>query len=158
LFATLDPATRRIRFGEEREALITDTVGFIRDLPPDLIAAFRATLEELRDAVLLVHVIDSASDRCERQLAVVEDLLNSLGLGEIPTLRVFNKADKAPREALGNLCRRYRGIPVCALDPSTLPTLLTRIDALLNRGKSNSALKKTSIVASTLPSEPASTP
>jgi GTP-binding protein HflX len=158
LFATLDPATRRIRCGDTRDALITDTVGFIRDLPSDLIAAFRATLEELRDAVLLVHVIDGASDGCERQLAVVEDLLDSLGLGEIPTLRVFNKADKAPRDALSNLCRRYRGIPVCALDPSTLPTLLARIDTFLNKGKSNSALKKTSIEASTLPSEPASTP
>ena len=100
LFATLDPATRRLRLDETREALITDTVGFIRDLPPDLIAAFLATLEELRDAVLLVHVIDGSSDRCEKQLAVVEDLLGSLELGEIPTLRVFNKADKASPETV----------------------------------------------------------
>jgi GTP-binding protein HflX len=98
LFATLDPATRRLRLDENREALITDTVGFIRDLPPDLIAAFLATLEELRDAVLLVHVIDGSSDRCEKQLAVVEDLLGSLELGEIPALRVFNKADRPPRK------------------------------------------------------------
>ena len=158
LFATLDPATRRIRCGDTCEALITDTVGFIRDLPPDLIAAFRATLEELRDAVLLVHVIDSAADGCERQLAVVEELLDSLGLGEIPTLRVFNKSDKAPRDTLSNLCRRYRGIPVCALDPSTLQALLARIDSLLNKGKSNSPVKKTPIESSTIPSEPASTP
>jgi GTP-binding protein HflX len=158
LFATLDPATRRLRLGDTREALITDTVGFIRDLPTDLIAAFRATLEELRDAVLLVHVIDSAYDRCERQLAVVEDLLDSLELGEIPILRVFNKADKAPRDALSNLCRRYRGIPVCALDPSTLPTLLKRLGTILNKGKSNSPMKKTSIEASALPSEPTSSP
>ena len=123
-----------------------------------MIAAFRATLEELRDAVLLVHVIDSASDRCERQLAVVEDLLNSLGLGEIPTLRVFNKADKAPRQALGNLCRRYRGIPVCALDPSTFPALLIRIEALLNTSSGNSHLKKTSVKEPDLPAEPTSTP
>jgi GTP-binding protein HflX len=157
LFATLDPATRRIRLGDTGEALITDTVGFIRDLPPDLIAAFRATLEELRDAVLLVHVIDSASDRCERQLAVVEDLLDSLGLREIPALRVFNKADKAPRDALSNLCRRYRGIPVCALDPSTLHTLLERLETTLKKGKGNSPLKKTSVESSALPSEPAST-
>jgi GTP-binding protein HflX len=156
LFATLDPATRRIRLSDTHEALITDTVGFIRDLPPDLIAAFRATLEELRDAVLLVHVIDSASDRCERQLAVVEDLLNPLELGEIPTLRVFNKADKAPRDTLSNLCRRYRGIPVCALDPSTLPTLIERIETILNKG--NSPLKKASIEASALPPEPTSSP
>ena len=145
LFATLDPTTRRIRFDATRQALITDTVGFIRDLPPDLIAAFRATLEELSDAVLLVHVIDSASSRCERQLAVVEDLLSDLGLGEIPTLRVFNKADKAPVPALNNLCRRYGGMPVCALEPSTLPDLLKRIEARLAPAWNRSFLKKSPV-------------
>jgi GTP-binding protein HflX len=145
LFATLDPATRRIQLGETSQALITDTVGFIRDLPPDLIAAFRATLEELRDADLLVHVIDGASDRCEKQLAVVEELLGSLGLRDIPTLRAFNKADKVAEDKLSNLCRRYRGIPVCALAPSSLPTLLERVEALLAAGKSRSPLRRTSI-------------
>lgn len=145
LFATLDPATRRVRFGEASQALITDTVGFIRDLPPDLIAAFRATLEELRDADLLVHVIDGASERCEKQLAVVEELLATLGLRDIPTLRVFNKADKAARDKLSNLCRRFLGIPVCALDRSTLPTLLKRMEALLSAGQSRSSLRSTSI-------------
>jgi GTP-binding protein HflX len=154
LFATLDPTTRRLRLDESREALITDTVGFIRDLPPDLIAAFLATLEELRDAVLLVHVIDGSSDRCEKQLAVVEDLLGSLELGEIPTLRVFNKADKAAPEMLSNLCRRYHGIPVSALDRSTLPTFFDRLGTLLVTGKSNSPLKKTSVEEATPIQEP----
>ena len=147
LFATLDPATRRIRFAEGREALITDTVGFIRDLPPDLIAAFRGTLEELEDALLLVHVIDGASDRCEKELTVVEDLLASLGLGGIPTLRIFNKADKAADEPLSHLCRRYGGIPVCALDRSSLSTLLDRLEALLIAGQRRSPPKRTSIDA-----------
>lgn len=151
LFATLDPTTRRIRFTAAHQALITDTVGFIRDLPPDLIAAFRATLEELSDAGLLVHVIDSASPRCERQLAVVDDLLGVLGLGEIPTLRVFNKADKAPGAALGNLCRRYGGLPVCALNPSTLPPLLERIETLLAPAWNRSPLRKSPADASALP-------
>ena len=158
LFATLDPATRRLRLDESREALITDTVGFIRDLPTDLIAAFRATLEELRDAVLLVHVIDGSSERCEKQLAVVEDLLGTLGLGEIPVLRVFNKADKAVHDRLSNLCRRYHGIPKCALDPSSLSAFLDRLRALLITGKHNSPLKKASIETCALPSEPASSP
>jgi GTP-binding protein HflX len=153
LFATLDPATRRLRLKEGHEALITDTVGFIRDLPPDLVAAFLATLEELRDADLLVHVIDASSRQCERQLAVVEDLLGSLGLSEIPTLRVFNKADKAPRELLGNLCRRYHGVPTCALDPATLPPLLERLVALLSTGKVHPPTKKRSIETCAVPSE-----
>ena len=155
LFATLDPATRRLRLDENREALITDTVGFIRDLPPDLIAAFLATLEELRDAVLLVHVIDGSSDRCEKQLAVVEDLVGSLGLGEIPSLRVFNKADKAAPETLANLCRRHHGITVSALDPSTLPVLLDRLRGLLIPGNKVSTLKKNSVEDRDTPSEPA---
>jgi GTP-binding protein HflX len=142
LFATLDPATRRLRLTGGREILVTDTVGFIRDLPPDLVAAFLATLEELREADLLIHVVDGASDRCERQLAVVEDLLGSLELGRIPTLRVFNKSDRAALEKLSNLCRRYHGIPICALDPSTLNVLLDRLDALLLAGKGVSRLTK----------------
>lgn len=157
LFATLDPATRRLPIEQDRQALITDTVGFIRDLPPDLVAAFQATLEELSDALLLVHVIDASSERCEKQLAVVEDLLGSLWLGEIPTLRVFNKADRADPERLGNLCRRYQGIPICALDPSTLPALLERLNALLTTAKGASPPKKNS-VGKCAPSESASSP
>jgi GTP-binding protein HflX len=131
-------------------------VGFIRDLPPDLIAAFLATLEELRDAVLLVHVIDGSSDRCEKQLAVVEDLLGSLELGEIPTLRVFNKADKATPETLSNLCRRYQGIPVSALDRSTLPAILETLGGILVNGNSHFPLKKISTEGCAAPTEPAS--
>ena len=84
MFATLDPATRRLEFPDHRTALCTDTVGFIRDLPPDLIQAFRATLDELRDADLLMHVIDGSAEDSEAQAAVVQDLLESLDLNRIP--------------------------------------------------------------------------
>ncbi len=152
LFATLDPATRRLRLNGGREILVTDTVGFIRDLPGDLIAAFLATLEELRDADLLVHVIDGASDRCEKQLEVVEDLLDTLELGRIRTLRVFNKADRAAPERLSNLCRRYQGIPISALDPSTLTALLDRLESLRVTGNGVSPLKTASGTVRAAPS------
>ncbi len=131
LFATLDTATRRIRLPGDRRALITDTVGFIRNIPPDLVAAFRATLEELFDADLLVHVIDAATAGCEKQLAVTEQILDSLGHGGTPRLRVFNKSDRADPQQIGNLSRRYGGVAVSALDPATLPPLLDAMAALL---------------------------
>ena len=82
LFATLDPTSRRLRFPEEREVIITDTVGFIRDLPKDLVAAFRATLEELDDADLLLHVVDAADPAHDEQIEAVERILDGLGLAE----------------------------------------------------------------------------
>ena len=79
LFATLDPTSRRLRFPEEREVIITDTVGFIRDLPKDLVAAFRATLEELDDADLLLHVVDAADPARDEQVEAVEQILDGAG-------------------------------------------------------------------------------
>lgn len=100
LFATLDPTTRRLRFPREREAVITDTVGFIRDLPPDLMRAFRATLEELESADLILHVIDIADPMRDEKVVTVNDLLDELHLGGIPRVVVYNKADKVePFEA-----------------------------------------------------------
>jgi GTP-binding protein HflX len=131
LFATLDPATRRLPFSRNRTTLVTDTVGFIRDLPPDLIAAFRATLDELRDADLLIHVIDGSAESPEEQAAVVQDLLESLDLHQIPCLPVFNKSDEADPDLLNNLCRRYRAIPACALDPSSLLPLRNAMESKL---------------------------
>jgi GTPase len=93
LFATLDPTSRRLRFPREREVIITDTVGFIRALPKTLVSAFRATLEELEDADLLVHVVDASDPEHPQQIAAVERILESLGLDETPRLRVFNKCD-----------------------------------------------------------------
>ena len=94
LFATLDPTSRRLRFPREKEVVITDTVGFIRDLPETLVNAFRATLEELDDADLLLHVIDAADPLLERQMQSVEKVLRDLELDNKPRLLVFNKCDQ----------------------------------------------------------------
>ncbi|WP_240731972.1 GTPase HflX [Geobacter sp. FeAm09] len=93
LFATLDTSTRRLRFPREREVIITDTVGFIRSLPASLLGAFKATLEELQDADLLLHVVDAANPRFEDQIAQVRAILAELGLGDKPELLIFNKSD-----------------------------------------------------------------
>src|SRR5207237_9147037 len=92
LFATLDPTSRRLKFPRDREVIITDTVGFIRDLPKDLVNAFRATLEELSDADLLLHVVDAADPAHEDQVAAVEGILETLELHHKPRRMVWNKA------------------------------------------------------------------
>lgn len=94
LFATLDPHSRRLRFPEDQEVVITDTVGFINHLPDSLMQAFMATLEELNDADLLIHVVDSANANYRQQIAVVNDVLRKLELDTKPTLLVYNKIDK----------------------------------------------------------------
>ncbi len=128
LFATLDPSSRRLRFPREREAIITDTVGFIRDLPEDLMDAFAATLEELHDADLLLHVVDASSPRMEEQVQTVERVLRKLELDRIPTLLVLNKTDLIdPGEAEG-VARQMRGVAISALAPQTFPRLLERIE------------------------------
>ncbi len=131
LFATLDPTSRRLRFPEDREVIITDTVGFIRNLPQELIAAFRATLEELRSADLLLHVVDVSHPHYEEQMAVVEGLLRELGLDYIPVLTVFNKQDKVSPQLTQNLCRLYNAVSIEARDPATLPPLIERIQEIL---------------------------
>ena len=93
LFATLDTSTRRLRFPREREVIITDTVGFIRSLPKSLLGAFKATLEEMRDADLLLHVVDASHPRFEDQINQVRTILAELELGDKQELLVFNKAD-----------------------------------------------------------------
>jgi len=98
LFATLDPTVRRIDSLNGSTVLMSDTVGFIRDLPHELVAAFRSTLEETLSASLVVHVIDAAdSDRLQQQ-AVVEEVLDEIGAGDLPSLKVFNKVDRVDRE------------------------------------------------------------
>ena len=96
LFATLDATTRRVTLPEGKEMLLTDTVGFIRDLPHHLVASFRATLEEVVHADLLLHVVDVADSRHPEQMRVVEAVLQELGVGETPVLHVFNKLDLVP--------------------------------------------------------------
>ncbi|MCB1192001.1 MAG: GTPase HflX [Leptospiraceae bacterium] len=93
LFATLDPTTRRVRFPEEREIILSDTVGFIHDLPPELSNAFKATLEELGDADLLLHVVDISNPSYKEQIGAVEGILTSLNLEKIEKIDVYNKVD-----------------------------------------------------------------
>ncbi len=127
-FATLDPTSRRLRLPRDQEVIITDTVGFIKSLPKDLLSAFRATLEELEEADLLLHVIDVSNPRFEEQMAVVENQLAQLELAQIPTVRVFNKSDLVSPEYARTLCVRYQAVPVCALRGETLTDLLAVIE------------------------------
>jgi GTP-binding protein HflX len=115
MFVTLDPTSRRLRFPRQGEVIITDTVGFIRDLPPDLVTAFRATLEELADADLLLHVVDAADPNLENKMEAVNRVLGELELQAIPKLTVLNKADRVPPELLEALGRRYEAVAVSAL-------------------------------------------
>ncbi len=128
LFATLDTATRRLRFPLEREVIITDTVGFIRKLPKSLLGAFKSTLEELSDADLLLHVVDLSNPRFEEQIAAVERILMELELDRIPRLLVFNKTDLVPADEIAPLCRRYNAIPASARDRSTFQPLLDALE------------------------------
>jgi len=124
LFATLDTATRRLRFPLDREVIITDTVGFIRDLPPSLIGAFRATLEELEDADLLLHLVDLSNPRFDEQIKSVDKILDSLDLGTQQRLLVFNKIDQVSAEDLPHICRRYDAVAVSAFSRDTFGSLL----------------------------------
>jgi GTP-binding protein HflX len=98
LFMTLDPLTRKASLGGARQVLIVDTVGFIQKLPHGLVDAFRATLEEVREADLLVHVIDASAEDLEEREAAVEAVLREIGAGDAPRITALNKADKVPRE------------------------------------------------------------
>jgi GTP-binding protein HflX len=131
LFATLDPTSRRLRFPTEREVIITDTVGFIRDLPEDLVTAFRATLEELGDADLLLHVVDAADPRHDVQVKAVEEILKDLGLHEKERLLVFNKKDRLPPGEADRLAHQGGGVAVSAASRDGLAELLHRCDRLL---------------------------
>ncbi len=142
LFATLDPTTRRLRFPYEREIIIADTVGFIRDLPRDLAQAFRATLEELDEADLLVHVVDAADPAREQQTTAVENILTDLGLAETPRLVVLNKMDLVPdeeRDALMRAARSESSLPVVGISAqdavTTTPLLAAIEDALWKEGR-----------------------
>jgi GTPase len=135
LFMTLDPTSRRLRFPREGEVVITDTVGFIADLPPDLVAAFRATLEELADADLLLHVLDASDPRLEQKLEAVERLLNELHLEDIPRLRVLNKTDLLEPHEAAALARRFQAVPVSAVRRQGLADLVHAAEERLGRGK-----------------------
>ena len=134
LFATLDTSTRRLRFPSAGEAIISDTVGFIRDLPKDLMGAFRATLDELRDADLLIHLIDLSKPGFEEHILAVETILTELELNTIPRILVFNKEDKVESGLIKQCCRRYNAISISALEGRNLDHLLSRIEGMLWKG------------------------
>jgi GTP-binding protein HflX len=123
LFATLDTLTREVELGEGQRARVTDTVGFIRKLPHHLVASFRATLEEARDADILIHVVDSSHPDWEGQMHVVERVLAELGLADRPILPVFNKIDAVPDPA--GFAARVR-----ELHPGAITTTTQRTDGL----------------------------
>jgi GTP-binding protein HflX len=124
LFATLDTTTRKLRFPKLQEVIFTDTVGFIRDLPADLVAAFKATLEELQDADVLLHVIDASNPQVHSQIAAVEAILKDLNLGDKPIVRILNKTDLVDPQDVIELSRQYDAIAISAkYRSSTLPLI-----------------------------------
>ena len=139
MFATLDPTSRRLRMPREQEVIVNDTVGFIRDLPPDLLAAFRATLEEINESDMLIHLVDAANPRWQQQLESVERILGELDFGQIPRLVVFNKADIVDHDSLEAMLRHARAggerecIAVSAIDPQSLRPMLEKAGAILAR-------------------------
>jgi GTPase len=139
LFATLDPLTRRIMLPGGQQVLLSDTVGFIAKLPTDLVAAFRATLEELHGADLLLHVLDISSERAEERAGVVGGVLDELGVGDRPILQVLNKADllaSSPEELelTQPEARAADSVVVSASQGWNIPELLERIEVMLERG------------------------
>jgi GTP-binding protein HflX len=128
LFATLDTATRRLRFPRDREVVVTDTVGFIKDLPKDLLGAFRATLDEMQDADLILHVVDLSNPRFEQQMESVNNLLREIGLDHIPQLAVFNKVDLVSPLWAKAIAVRFNGVVCSAIDSRTFGDLLKEIE------------------------------
>jgi len=129
LFATLDPTVRALPLPSRRPVLISDTVGFIQKLPPHLVAAFRATLEELEDASLLLHVTDASDLRYESQDSAVEGLLETLSVGTTPRLHVWNKIDLVDATGRNRLPSGPHDVWVSASSGEGLDTLRQRIDA-----------------------------
>ncbi len=130
LFATLDPVSRRLRFPRERDVIVTDTVGFIRDLPPDLVAGFRSTLEEIHDASVIVHVADAGNPEVEHHIESVRATLAELGLSEKPEQLVLNQCDRLDPEEAERLSRQLSGVPISALTGAGLGDLLEALDAI----------------------------
>ncbi len=128
LFATLEPTTRRLRFPKEREVVLSDTVGFIHDLPPELKRAFTATLEELEDANLLLHCIDASDVNMTQKINAVETILEELKLEHIPIIKVFNKCDQINEETSKVLEIQKNSVCISALKKINITGLLEVIE------------------------------
>jgi len=122
-FETLDAVTRRLRFPDQHEVVLSDTVGFLRDLPKDLLEAFRTTLQELENSDLLLHVVDISAKDFEQQIKAVEGILTELELDHIPRVLVYNKCDRLSQEEARDICQRRQVLGISALHPSTLAPL-----------------------------------
>ena len=127
LFVTLDPAARLVEPAGHQAFILTDTVGFIRKLPHELVAAFRATLEELQDADLLLHVVDASHPAIDEHMRAVDELLGELQVADRPTLLAFNKMDRVE----GDLGARHGGVPISATTGTGIEELLKAIDGAL---------------------------
>jgi GTPase len=131
LFATLDPASRRLRFPKDTEVIITDTVGFIKNLPKALMTAFRATLEELENADLLLHVVDISNPFYNEQIKAVDHIIEELDLTRIPMVRALNKMDLLLPEKITNLSRTLDGVAVSAKNRASLMPLIELIAEII---------------------------
>ncbi len=134
LFVTLDPAARLVDRGGRQPFILTDTVGFIRKLPHELVAAFRATLEELADADVLLHVVDASHPALEEHMRAVDTLLGELDVADKPTVLALNKIDRLAGLVAAPLAARRGGIAVSAVTGAGIEDLLAAIDAALPAG------------------------
>ncbi len=142
LFVTLDPAARLVSRASRAPFILTDTVGFIRKLPHQLVAAFKATLEELEEADVLLHVVDASHPGFEEQMEAVEALLGELELGRRPTIVALNKVDRLePGAALGALVDRFDGVAVSARTGEGMDALIDRIERALRPGVARVTLR-----------------
>ncbi|HEY6261038.1 MAG TPA: GTPase HflX [Nitrospiraceae bacterium] len=155
VFETLDTTSRRLHLPHGREVIITDTVGFIRDLPKDLLAAFRTTLDELRDADIILHVVDAGAKDLDSHIAAVETVLKSLTLDQLPRVLVFNKCDQLSAGEAEALCRRYGAIGISSLHQETLSPLIQHLEERLTAlVPGNSSSQKSDTPTFTLASRP----
>lgn len=134
LFATLDPTSRVLELPSGKEVVLTDTVGFIQNLPHDLVAAFRATLEEANEADLILHVVDSSSPMREEQMKVVENILGELGAADKPQLVLFNKKDACSPEQLEMLPSGDGYLKISAYQDQDLAAVREAIQERLSGG------------------------
>lgn len=159
LFATLDPLTRKLVFPSRYTALLTDTVGFIQDLPTTLIASFRSTLEEVREADLLLHIVDASNPDYDNHEETVQNLLHELGMQTLPQLTVYNKMDKVHPHFIPNSRAGTEKIEISALHEHDIEKLIQKIEDIAislmepynvlipqNQGKLLSTLKEETIL------------
>ncbi|MGB0910943.1 MAG: GTPase HflX [Nitrospirales bacterium] len=133
VFETLDTVSRRLYIPDRGEVILTDTVGFIRQLPEDLISAFQTTLHELEYATLLLHIVDASTPDPDRHIEAVESILSQLHFDHVPRLIVLNKSDLLPADLVAHLCNRYRAVAISATQKNTVSRVREAIAYMLNR-------------------------